>query len=92
MSDHTDTTECPCCFGDGGYDERDCNALLREHLTEAQLALVPNLDKDWLDCDECEGTGVVTVERAAEIAAWAKASVDQFLAKMKESPTRPRRA
>lgn len=79
--------ECPVCFGDGQFDERDCNAYLREHLTEAQLALVPNIDQDFIECDECEGTGVVTDERRREIQAWAAASVAQFVAAQRDKAT-----
>jgi hypothetical protein len=78
---------CPCCLGEGGYDERDLNALLAEHLTDEQLARVPDVG-DWLECVECEGTGVVTDERAKDIRAAARASIDQFVARMNQSSLR----
>lgn len=80
-------SECPVCFGEGGFDERDCNALLREHLSDAQLALVPHIDDDFVDCGECEGTGVVTDERARDIRAAAVATVDQFIAAQRDKAT-----
>jgi hypothetical protein len=76
--------ECPVCLGDGGQDLRNDRALLEEFLPPIALAEIPNLHLDWIECDECEGTGIVSLERELEIAAWARASVDQFVARMKD--------
>jgi DnaJ-class molecular chaperone len=71
---------CPYCQGEGGYDHRDTDAYLAEHLTDAQLANVEGYGQPWTDCDECEATGVVSPERQLEIEAAARASVDQAIA------------
>jgi len=74
---------CPVCFGDGQFDERCFRAVCEEHLPPHVLAMIPNLDQDYLPCDECEGTGVVSAERLAELEAWARAAVDQVLQAMR---------
>lgn len=73
---------CPVCHGEGGFDERNLNAYLEEHLTEEQLALARQgrAFEPWLACEECEATGVVSDERAADLMAVARAGVQQFLA------------
>lgn len=71
---------CPTCFGEGGHDFRDLNTYLGEHLTDAQLAAMPDVP-DYVECEECEGTGVVSEERAADLAAAARAFMDQVIAK-----------
>lgn len=73
---------CPCCLGEGSIDMRDMNATLAEHLTDEELRYVSGIDEDWLHCDECEGTGVVSEGRARELYAAARAAVDQVLAKL----------
>lgn len=73
-------TTCPVCLGDGGVDLRDSNAVLTEHLTDAELACIPSRHLDWWECDECEGSGVVDEQRARDIEAWAAARVAQTLA------------
>lgn len=86
----TTYVECPVCFGEGGWDERDCNALLKEHLPDHVLAEVPNIDVDWMECPECEGTCRVTERRAKDIHAMAVAAVDQIRARFEEEELRAR--
>lgn len=71
---------CPKCHGEKGHDYRDLDAFLEEHLTDEQLALVPNRDVKWAPCDECEGTGVVSEGRRRDLLAAARAHVDQIIA------------
>lgn len=76
---------CPICFGEGRFDMRDLDAGLAEHLTDAELALVGR--EGWmgfLDCDECETTGVVSEGRARDLAAVALAAVDQAIASVED--------
>lgn len=84
--------ECPACLGDGGHDLRDTNAYLRERLTDDELAFVPNLDIDFIDCDECDSTGVVSEERARDLQAASRAVVDQVIAEYnrQQRPPEPR--
>lgn len=72
--------ECPSCLGEGGHDFRYLNAHLQDHLTDEELARVPNMDVDWADCTECEGTAVVSEERAAELREEARVAVEKVLA------------
>lgn len=76
--------ECPVCFGEGHHDMTDSDAWFGEQFTDAQLDAMRERGLvhpvGIVECDECEGTGVVTEERAAEIRAWARASVEQTIA------------
>jgi len=76
---------CPACYGDGGHDFKDDNALMREHFTDEQIAHwvdrgMLNMEP-WVECSECEGTGVVSEERLLDIQAYARAAVDQTIAR-----------
>jgi hypothetical protein len=73
---------CPTCFGEGGFDERNCNAMLREHLPDHVADRIPGINDDWMVCPECDGTRLVTAERALDIHAAAVAAVDQLKARM----------
>lgn len=76
---------CPTCLGDGSIDFRDENAEMLEHFTHEYLrAAGYNIDLAVLECDECEGTGVVSPEREADLYASARASVDQVLARLRD--------
>lgn len=81
MPDQDDVlaTMCPGCHGDGEHDHRDLDSWFGEHYSDEGL--------DWLrsqgmvhpvgivQCDECEGTGIVTRERRLEMLADAHEKV-----------------
>lgn len=79
------TCDCPVCFGERGHDPRDTDALLAEHLSDLEILAIRGGRKPvaWIECDECEGTGVVTCRRAAVLAGAAAAAVDQALARLR---------
>ena len=77
---------CPVCFGEGKIDCRDANAVLREQSTDEEVVRF-NLTEDFLHCEECEGTGVVTEERYRDLMAAASAYVQQVLAHVAEHGT-----
>lgn len=72
--------ECPGCFGEGCHDMRDMDAFLLEHFTAEEIGLTDD-DKRVVDCVECDGTGVVSDERRAEILAESRAIVERVIAK-----------
>lgn len=74
--------ECPVCFGEKVFDLRDSNAYLKEHLPDHVCDFIGLIDEDFLECDECEGTGVVSRGRLIELRAGSKAAVDQILAEL----------
>lgn len=77
--------ECPVCFGDGHLDfTEDDAAMVKRFGTAVLLELVRAGRLAWplglVDCSECEGTGVVSADRARDLHAVAVAAVDQALA------------
>lgn len=80
--------ECLACLGEGAHDLRDLDAIMGEHLPPEVLAEVKEQFGDsWgkvIPCHECEGTGVISKERHAELYAAAVAEVDQVIARFKE--------
>jgi DnaJ-class molecular chaperone len=76
---------CLACHGEGWHDFRDSDAAMAEQLTDAEIALVKarSVPGTWMgvvECDECEGTGVISEERHADMMAAARAFVDQVAA------------
>lgn len=73
---------CPTCHGEGGFDQRELNAMLEEHLTPAELALARATSdwSDWIACDTCGETGEVTEDVRLDALAAARARVDQLVA------------
>lgn len=74
--------ECPACFGDGRHDMRDSDAIASEHLPERVLRYL-RTRPGWMgfvECAECEGTGVVSPERHAEMRSEAAAYVARIRA------------
>lgn len=80
--------ECPVCFGEGAHDMRDDDALFGEHFTDEQLNAMRGDGMvhpcGVVQCSECEGTGTITEERRLDLAAGARAFVDQVIAKAAE--------
>lgn len=80
------TTECPVCFGEGHHDHRDDDARWSESCSDETLAELRARGfvhpVGIVRCSECEGTGIVTVERAREIRAVSLAYIDQIVAKV----------
>lgn len=78
--------ECPVCFGEGEHDHTLSDAWFGEHCSDEQLAYMESRGfvhpVGVVPCGECEGTGVVSGERAAEMRAVATAYVDQIIAKV----------
>lgn len=68
---------CPGCLGDGFLDLRDLDASLAEHFPVSVIGPPVGI----IECEECEGTGVVSEDRARDLHAVAVAAVDQALAK-----------
>jgi hypothetical protein len=81
-----ETHYCPACMGAGEHDFRDDNAIMREHYTDGQIARMEEMglviDVEIVQCDECEGTGIVTMARYLDLRAYAVAQVDQVLARV----------
>lgn len=71
---------CPLCK-DGYVDGRDMDAWLQEHLTAEEIERREiNVHVGIYVCDECEGTGIVSLIRHRLLhAAWA-ALMEQELA------------
>ncbi len=79
--------ECPVCFGEGQHDHTDFDAEIGEQFSDAEIERLRERvglvhPAGIVECDECEGTGVVSETRAKEIRAAAVASIDQALAKV----------
>lgn len=75
---------CPVCHGERHLDFRDMDAALAERLDDDELE-VARAGQHWMaviPCDECDATGVVSEERAADLVAAARAHVEQALAKV----------
>ncbi len=74
--------ECLACLGVGHLDFRWDNAHLSEHLPEEEMRAVRQTSA-WKqpvqECDECEGTGVISEERHAELTNIAEAAVATFI-------------
>jgi len=69
--------KCSVCFGQGHLGL----------LTEDEEAIYgPDEFKDT-ECDECEGTGVISEERGKELLAATRARLDQVNAKLREFQT-----
>lgn len=84
-------TACPACLGEGQHDFREMNALLGERLSDAQIAHFDlDLQTEFCQCEECDGTGLVTQERADDLAAGARAYMDQIIAKYDDDERRAR--
>lgn len=79
-------TECPACFGDGAHDLRNEDAWFGEHFSDADLDGMRERGlihpAGIVACSECEGTGIVTVERARDLRAAARAIVAQIAARL----------
>lgn len=77
---------CPGCHGEGSLDMRDDDALLGELMSDAELARAREAGMvhpcGVVECGECEGTGVVSAARALDMAAAARAHVDQAIARV----------
>jgi len=59
---------CPGCLGEGAHDMRDLDAVLLEHFSADHIrSMGGNPHCGIVLCTECEGTGVVTVERFNEM-------------------------
>lgn len=82
---------CPVCFGEGLHDFTDSDAFFFEHLTDEEIARNHVVKLGIVSCEECEGTGHVSAERAREITAAAVAAIDQVVARLAVSgpPFRP---
>ena len=78
--------ECLQCLGDGIIDFRDDNAYMSEHLTEEEMVAFRQTDA-WCNpvqqCEECEGTGVVSDARFAELVDVSARAVARFMRDMK---------
>lgn len=77
--------KCPACLGEGNLDLTDLDAAIGEQFSDAEIERLK--DEHGLvhpvgviTCDECEGTGVVSEQRALELRAFAVAAVDQIFA------------
>lgn len=83
---------CLACQGDGCHDFADMDAYLEEHLDDEALARAKAQSAaPWrgnVICEECEGTGIVTEERAKDMLACARAAIDQIVAKVAEEEAR----
>jgi hypothetical protein len=79
---------CPCCFGEGRLDMRDDDALIGEmwepELIEFAKSQGMRHPVGVVDCEECDATGWVSDGRAADLAAAARAAVDQALARVRD--------
>jgi len=76
--------ECPACLGDGEHDFTDDDAQMGEHMSPEALALLNSrglYPLGVVQCEECEGTGIVSDDRAADLHAAAVAAVDQIVAR-----------
>ena len=82
-------TSCPACLGDGVHDFRDSDAVIGETWTEKEIARALAQGMVYplgvVECDECGGTGLVDDERAKDLAAGARAMVDQIVAKHRDT-------
>lgn len=70
-------TECVACLGEGSFDFSEMDTVM------ARLARVVGRTYTPLgvvECEFCEGAGVVTEAQARDLEAWAVARTDQFLA------------
>ena len=74
--------DCPNCLGEGGHDLRDMNALIQEHVPPGVDTYWTCTKEDWVECDECEGTGVVSEARLVELKGFYAHAFDQMKAKM----------
>lgn len=77
---------CPGCLGDGELDCRDLDAALGEHFGDVELAEMRDAGLvhpvGVIVCGECNGTKVVTDERAEELHAEAVVAVERAMAKV----------
>lgn len=76
--------ECPSCMGAGVHDNRDTDAHFTEHFTDAELRAMEFIKLGISECEECEGTGVVSEERHRDLQAMNRAAMDQVLAHYEE--------
>jgi DnaJ-class molecular chaperone len=80
--------DCPVCDGEGQVDMRDSDAYISEHWTDREIAVAKARGMihplGIIECEECEGRGVLSVEKLRDLEAYATASIDQALAKLKE--------
>jgi len=88
----TGFAECPGCMGEGCHDFADGDALLEEILEPAVLAYAKAeaeaIGRKWggsVVCSECEGTRLVTADRARDMQAAAAAVVDQIIARVRDN-------
>jgi hypothetical protein len=79
--------ECPYCEGEGEIDNRDADAVLSEHWSDAEIARAKFFGLihpvGIVVCFECLGSGTVTLDRLKDINAIAHAEVQQALARLR---------
>lgn len=78
--------ECVYCLGEGVHDMRDVDALIAEHADDESLAIAKATSVGWMSvipCDQCDGTGLMGDDEHADHMAFARASLDQAIAKLK---------
>ena len=80
--------DCLACLGEGQHDYRDEDAFISEHWTDAEIARARARGMGFplgiVQCEECEGTGVISEERWRDMMAVARAFVDQAIARATE--------
>lgn len=80
--------ECPVCFGEGSHDMRLDDALLSEHCSDEELAAMRQRGMvhpcGIVDCTECEGTGIVSAERALDIRARSLTYVRELVERLEK--------
>lgn len=77
--------ECPTCLGEGGHDFRQLNAWLR-----ARRAPRSAIGPEWVGCYTCWATGQLPAAMAADMAAAARAQIDQIAARLADGAARAR--
>lgn len=77
--------ECPVCNGHGNFGDLDIQAMMSEHYSDSELREMGfEMVTEDTECEECEGTGVVTEERWLDLQASARAFMDQVIAQWEE--------